>query len=50
MKEQWKEAEKDMVKRLLGRAEHMRTIVNKPPTIFEEEEGEASGAAADRLS
>jgi hypothetical protein len=50
MKEQWKEVEKDMERRLLAIAEHMRKIVSKPPTIFKEEEGEVSGAVANKLS
>jgi hypothetical protein len=50
MKEQWKEVEKDIEKRLEARAEHIRRLTNKPPTRWEEEEGEASGAAANRLA
>jgi hypothetical protein len=52
MKEQWKEVEKDMKKRLRARAEHMWKMASKPPTIQEEEEeeGEASGAAANTLT
>jgi hypothetical protein len=46
VKEQWKEAEKDMKKRLDVTAEHMQKMVSKPPTIVEEEEGEALGATA----
>jgi hypothetical protein len=42
--------EKDMEKRLQATAEHMRKIASKPTTIFEEEEGEASGAAAKTLA
>jgi uncharacterized protein YciW len=47
MKEQWKEAAKDMEKRLQAQVEHVRKLASKPGTILEEEEGEASGAAAD---
>jgi hypothetical protein len=49
MKEQWKEAGKDMEKRLKATAENMRKMTSKPPTIAEEE-GEALGAAGDRLA
>jgi hypothetical protein len=38
-----------MEKRLKAKVEHVRRLVSKPATI-EEEEGEASGAAAARLS
>jgi hypothetical protein len=50
MKEQLKEVKKDMEKRLKAAAEHMRNMASKPSTIVEEEEGEASRAAADRLA
>jgi hypothetical protein len=50
MKEQWKEAEIDMEKRLAARTEHVRKLVHKPVTLGEEEEGEASVAAVDRLA
>jgi hypothetical protein len=50
MKEQWKEAEADREKRLKARTEQIRKNISKPPTIIAEEEGEASGAAADRLT
>jgi hypothetical protein len=39
-----------MEKRLKATTEHMRKMASKPPTIAEEEEGEVSGAAADRLA
>jgi hypothetical protein len=45
MKEQWKEEEKDMERRLKATVDHMTKIVSKPPTVIEEEEGEASGTA-----
>jgi hypothetical protein len=47
MKEQWKELEKDMEKRLKEKADHMNKMANKPLTIIEEE-GEVSGAGANR--
>jgi hypothetical protein len=50
IKEQWKEVEKDMKKRLKATAEHICKLTSKPPTIFEEEEGEALGTAANRLA
>jgi hypothetical protein len=50
MKKQWKEVEKSIEERLRAKAEHMRKIVSKPLTIIEEEEGEATGVAADRLA
>jgi hypothetical protein len=40
-----------MKKRLKARAENIRRLANKPPTILkEEEEGEASGMAVARLA
>jgi hypothetical protein len=50
MKEQWKEVQEDMEKGLVARTKHIRKLNSKLPTILEEEEGEASGAAADRLT
>jgi hypothetical protein len=46
MKEKWKEAEKDMKRRLRATTEHMQKLASKLPTIIEEEEGAVSGAAA----
>jgi hypothetical protein len=39
-----------MEKRLRVTAENMRKLASKPLTIIEEEEGEASGAAANKLA
>jgi hypothetical protein len=50
IKEQWKEVEVDMEESLAARTEHIRKVASKPPTIFEEKEGEASGAVAARLA
>jgi hypothetical protein len=43
LKEQWKEVEADIEKRLRAKVELVRGLVNRPVTIPEEEEGEASG-------
>jgi hypothetical protein len=43
MKEQIKEAEEAMEKRLAEQFERLRRNASKPPTIREEEEGEVSG-------
>jgi hypothetical protein len=50
LKEQWKEVEVDMEKRLKAKSEHIRGLVSKPPTILEKEEGEVSGTVAVRLA
>jgi hypothetical protein len=50
MKEQWKEVEEDMEKRLMAKTKQIRTLISKPPTIWEEEEGEALGMVAAKLA